>query len=195
MFILDRPLFNIGSDDEYIHTPFASFRRQSIQKQDSDPNKTYSTSIGSRIGVVYIYKQKTIHMHCILNGVDYGPFSILKIPSSSSNIETGDILISPEKRQRTCISPDQSINKYTKFWAFIDVYGATKRVRIVQLYGRKSFSIYLIDFCFFISFCSLASTLKSLCRLTIHSHLTSHDQINEFHIGNQLKSYLKFHSI
>jgi hypothetical protein len=139
-YLLDRPLFNIGGDDEYIHTPFASIRRQSIEpirKQNTDTTRTtHPTSIGSRIGVVYAFKQKSIHMHCILNGFDYGPFSILKIESST--IENDEILLPSKKRQRTCLIPDQSINEYTKFWAFVDVYGATKRVRILQLYGRKS---------------------------------------------------------
>jgi hypothetical protein len=136
-------LFNIGGGDEYVHTPFASIRRQSIEpvwKQDIDSTKTHPTSIGSRIGVVYAFKQKSIHMHCILNGFDYGPFSILKIESSS--IENDEMLLPQKKRQRTCLIPDQCINEYTKFWAFVDVYGATKRVRILQIYGRKSLSIY-----------------------------------------------------
>jgi len=182
-------LFNIGGVDEHIHTPFASIRRQSIEpvrKQDTNTINTHPTSIGSRIGVVYAFKQKSIHMHCILNGFDYGPFSILKIESSS--IKNDEILFSPKKRQRTCLIPDQSINEYTKFWAFIDVYGATKRVRIVQLYGRKflsNFSLYNLSF--------LASALKSLCRSTILSNLNSYNQINELFLGARLKSYLKFY--
>lgn len=79
-------------------------------------------------------------MHCILNGFDYGPFSILKMESSSE--ENDEIFLPVKKRQRTCLIPDQSIDEHTKFWAFIDVYGATKRVRILQLYGRKSFLRY-----------------------------------------------------
>jgi hypothetical protein len=140
--LLDRPLFNFGGVEEYIHTPFASLRRQSIepvQKQDTDTTKIHPTSIGSRIGVVYAFKENSIHMHCILNGFDYGPFSILKIESSS--IENDEILFPSKKRQRTCLIPDQSINESTKFWGFVDVYGATTRVRILQLYGRKSLSI------------------------------------------------------
>jgi len=142
-----------------------------VRKQNTDTINTHPTSIGSRIGVVYAFKQKSIHMHCILNGFDYGPFSILKIESSS--IKNDEILFSPKKRQRTCLIPDQSINEYTKFWAFIDVYGATKRVRIVQLYGP--------------------SALKSLCRSVILSNLNSYNQINELFLGARLKSYLKFY--
>jgi hypothetical protein len=131
-------LFNIDGLDDYIHTPFASVRRQSIEpvrKEDTDTTTTHPTSIGSRIGVVYTFKQKSIHMHCILNGFDYGPFAILKIESPS--LENDDILLPPKKRQRTCLIPNQSINECTKFWAFVDVYGATKKVRALQLYGRK----------------------------------------------------------
>ncbi len=134
---LDRPLFNIGSNDEYIHTPYASVRRQSIEPVKKSDIAIQPTSIGSRIGVVYGFKQKSIHMHCILNGFDYGPMSILKIDSSSE--ENDEIVYPPKKRQRTCWTPNQSINEQTKFWAFVDVYGATKRVRILQLYGRKFF--------------------------------------------------------
>jgi hypothetical protein len=137
-YLSDRPLFNIGGLDDYIHTPFASIRRQCIeplQKQNADTTNTPPTSIGSRIGVVYSFKQKSIHMHCILNGFDYGPFAILNIESPS--IENDEIFVPSKKRQRTCLVPNQSINEHTKFWAFVDVYGATKRVRILQLYGRK----------------------------------------------------------
>jgi hypothetical protein len=186
-------LFNIGGIDEYIHTPFASIRRQSIEpvrKQDTDIVNTHPTSIGSRIGVVYVFKQKSIHMHCILNGFDYGPFSILKIESPS--IENEEILFSPKKRQRTCLISDQSINEYSKFWAFVDVYGATKRVRMLQLYGRKSSLISAQIFLDIVSF-DIASTLKSLCRSTILPNLHSSDQINDFSLCTRLKSYLKFH--
>jgi hypothetical protein len=132
-------LFNIGNDDEYIHTPFASVRRQSIKPVQKPDIAIHPTSIGSRIGVVYAFKQGSIHMHCILNGFDYGPFSILKIESSSK--ENDEIVYPSKKRQRICSTPEQSINEQTKFWAFVDVYGATKRVRILQLYGRKFFFI------------------------------------------------------
>jgi hypothetical protein len=141
----DRPLFNIGGPDDYIHTPFASIRRQSIEpvrKQNDTTSTAYPTCVGSRIGVVYAFKQKSIHMHCILNGFDYGPFAILKIESPS--IENDEILLPLRKRQRTCLVPQESINESTKFWAFIDVYGATKKVRILQLYGGKSFILYYL---------------------------------------------------
>ena len=149
--LLDRPLFNIGGDDEYIHTPFASIPRQSIEpvhKPDTDPFDIHPTSIGSRIGVVYALKQKSIHMHCIFNGFDYGPFSILKIESSTDERSCPQV-----KRQRTCWMPEQSITEQTKFWAFVDVYGATKRVRIVQLYGGTCF--------FFLSIIAAISSISS----------------------------------
>ena len=180
-------MFNIGNDDEYIHTPFASVRRQCIEPVKKSDITIQPTSIGSRIGVVYAFKQNSIHMHCILNGFDYGPFSILQIESSSSK-ENDEIVQQPRKRQRTCWTPDQFINEQTKFWAFVDVYGATKRVRILQLYGRKfSFISANVTSLFFI-----ASSLKNLCRSTILAHLKSYDSINEFYLGSRLKSYLKF---
>lgn len=102
-------------------------------------------------------------MHCILNGFDYGPFSILKMESSSE--ENDEIFLPVKKRQRTCLIPDQSIDEHTKFWAFIDVYGATKRVRILQLYGRKSFLLFFVVnnlFFFFLSILSSKYIEKSL---------------------------------
>ncbi|UJR22312.1 hypothetical protein I4U23_025374 [Adineta vaga] len=168
-----RPLFNFGSIDTYIHTPFASVRRQeleSIRKAKSDDANICPSCTGSRIGVVYALKYKSIHMHSILNGFDYGPFAILQTESSVT--ETDEIYFPPKKRQRTFLNSPKPINEHTKFWAFVDVYGGTTRVRIVQLYGP--------------------STLRSLCRSTLLSNLQSDDQINILPLHNQLKLYLKF---
>lgn len=107
----------MNAPTEYIHTPFASIRRQSIESVPNEDRPIYSTNIGSRIGVVYAVKEGSIHMHCILNGQDYGPFAIIK--------------------------SDKTIDEQTKFWAFIDVYGATEKVRVVQIYGRKFFKMIL----------------------------------------------------
>lgn len=137
----------MNSLDEYIHTPFASIRRQSIEPTPNEERPIYSMNTGSRIGVVYAIKEGSIHMHCIANGQDYGPFAIIK--------------------------SDKTIDEQTKFWAFIDVYGATEKVRVIQVYGP--------------------STLKSLCRSVIVSRLQSSDQIDKFlFFHKQLQSYLKF---
>ena len=92
------------------HTPFASIHRESIEpvrKQDNDITCTHPTSIGSRIGIVYALKQKAIHMHCILNGFDYGPFAILDIDTPS--IENDEIFYPTEKTSTNLFSTN-SIN-------------------------------------------------------------------------------------
>ncbi|CAF1421082.1 unnamed protein product [Adineta steineri] len=171
---LYRPLFNFGSPDDYIHTPFDSIRRQSIepvQKSNDSSTSTCPTNIGSRIGIIYALKQQSIHMHCILNGFDYGPFTVLNIGSSTT--ENNEIILPSKKHQATYMKSKKSINKYTKFWAFVDVYGATKKVRIIQLYGP--------------------SPLKHLCRLKILSNLKSNDLIDTIFLNSRLQSYLKFY--
>ena len=134
-------MFNFGSADEYIHTPYASVRRQELEpvgKSNPEITNKCPTSTGSRIGVLYALKYKSIHMHSIINGFDYGPFAILN--TESPIIENDEICcLPPKKRQRTFPNSSKPINEHTKFWAFVDVYGATTRVRIVQLYGRKYF--------------------------------------------------------
>lgn len=70
---------------------------------------------GSRIGVVYVptERDKTKgEMHFIINGVDQGPC-------------TKDIPIGREPLH-----------------VVIDVYGTTKQIRLIQLYGSK-FTLYL----------------------------------------------------
>ena len=121
---LDRPLFNIGGPDDLVHTPYASFRRASIEPVRTHES-SYPTSLGSRVGVVYAFKQQSIRLHCILNGHDYGPLAILRF---------GDPVQPVRKRQRTC---GTLVNEQVKLWAFVDVYGATKSVRIIQLYGGQ----------------------------------------------------------
>ena len=63
------------------------------------------TDIGSRIGIVYIIKNGRAELHFILNGEDQGPCE-KDIP-----YEDGPL------------------------YAVVDVYGTTKQVRIIQLYG------------------------------------------------------------
>ncbi|CAF0980077.1 unnamed protein product [Adineta ricciae] len=171
---LYRPLFNFGSADDYIYTPYASVRRQELEpvgKSNSEMSHQCPTSIGSRIGVLYALKYKSIHMHSVINGFDYGPFAILN--TESPIIENDEICLPPKKRQRTFPNSSKPINQHTKFWAFVDVYGATTRVRIVQLYGPSS--------------------LRSRCRSMILSSLESFDQIDALSLNNHLKLYLKFH--
>ncbi len=63
------------------------------------------TDVGSRIGIVYVIKNDQAEMHFIINGEDQGP-CVKGIPYKEGPL-----------------------------YAVVDVYGTTKRVRIVQLYG------------------------------------------------------------
>ena len=75
------------------------------------------TDVGSRIGIVYVIKNKRAEMHFIINGEDQGPYA-KDIPYEDGPLH-----------------------------AVIDVYGTTKQVRIIQLYGGElqkcaSYSLY-----------------------------------------------------
>jgi hypothetical protein len=97
-------------------------------------NRCENTSLGSRVGVVFSFKQQSIRVHCILNGQDYGPLAILRFGSPLTG--NGDSMQPVSKRHRTCAT---MVNEHVKLWAFVDVYGATKRVRVIQLYGGQRF--------------------------------------------------------
>lgn len=75
------------------------------------PHDILPTDVGSRIGVVYVPggrgKSDVAEMHFIINGEDQGPCS-------------RDIPL-----------------KEGPLYAVVDVYGTTKQVRIIQLYGGK----------------------------------------------------------
>jgi neuralized-like protein 2 len=78
--------------------------------QDGGCVEISPTDTGSRIGVVYLptpHDQDKAEMHFIINGEDQGPC-------------TKDI---PYKEKA--------------LYAVVDVYGTTKQVRIIQLYGGE----------------------------------------------------------
>ncbi|XP_076061085.1 neuralized-like protein 2 isoform X2 [Oratosquilla oratoria] len=101
------------------------------------------TDEGSRIGVIYIPKGELAEMHYIINGEDQGAFT-KKLPY-----------------------------KEAPLFVVVDVYGTTKQVRIVQLYGVGS--------------------LKSACRDTILKHIAQHG-VNALPLPRMLKDYLLFES-
>ncbi|KAG0719039.1 Neuralized-like protein 2 [Chionoecetes opilio] len=101
------------------------------------------TDEGSRIGVIYLPRGHLAEMHYIINGEDQGAFT-KKLPF-----------------------------QHAPLYAVVDVYGTTKQVRIVQLYGVTS--------------------LKSACRDIIVKHIAQHG-VNALPLPRTLKDYLLFES-
>ncbi|KAB7503711.1 Neuralized-like protein 2 [Armadillidium nasatum] len=100
------------------------------------------TDEGSRIGVVYLPKGNLAEMHYIINGEDQGAFT-RKLPYKDAPL-----------------------------FAVVDVYGATKQVRIIQLYGG-------------------VASLKKMCRTTILRHIAMHG-IKSLPLPRTLKEYLLY---
>ena len=107
---------SVLGDSEIIHTPQGAFNR-SLLLPLNRLNCIYSnlrhkdnilpTDIGSRIGIMYHIADNSADMHFIINGEDQGP-CFKGIPHQSGPLH-----------------------------AVVDVYGTTKQVRIIQLYGGK----------------------------------------------------------
>ncbi|XP_014677849.1 PREDICTED: neuralized-like protein 2 [Priapulus caudatus] len=97
------------------------------------------TDIGSRIGVMYIPAGDYAEMHFIINGEDQGPCAT-EIP-----------------------------HREAPLYAVVDVYGTTKQVRIVQLYGVTS--------------------LQSACREVILQCTSNTDCLP---LPSKLKDYLRY---
>uniref|UniRef100_A0A1B6CWB2 Neuralized-like protein 2 n=1 Tax=Clastoptera arizonana TaxID=38151 RepID=A0A1B6CWB2_9HEMI len=115
----------------------------SIPSQDILP-----TDVGSRIGIVYVPQSRSSNgelaeMHFIINGEDQGPCS-KGIP-----LRKGPL------------------------YAVIDVYGTTKQVRIIQLYG--------------------VATLQSLCRDAILQHIQK-TAVSSLPLPKTLIEYLMYQS-
>lgn len=102
------------------------------------------TDVGSRIGVMYTAKGDLAEMHFIINGEDQGPCAT-NIPFRSAPL-----------------------------YAVVDVYGTTKQVHIVQLYG--------------------VATLQSACRDAILQHITK-TAVSSLPLPRKLKEYLMYQSI
>lgn len=102
------------------------------------------TDVGSRIGVMYIHRGDFAEMHFIVNGEDQGPCAT-DIPYKNGPL-----------------------------FAVVDVYGTTKQVRIVQLYGVAS--------------------LQSACRDAILQHITK-TAVSSLPLPKKLKEYLMYQSL
>ena len=117
---------SILGDGELVHTAKGGFKRSLLKplpqitamdtdgmSSDSSSSDTNSdtcilpTDVGSRIGIVYVIKDNQAEMHFIINGEDQGP-CVKGIPYQEGPL-----------------------------YAVVDVYGTTKRVRIIQLYGGR----------------------------------------------------------
>ncbi len=121
---------SILGEGEYVYTAKGAFKRSllkplpQITAMDSEEVNTSGvssdssssesgdqsilpTDVGSRIGIVYVIKDNKAEMHFIINGEDQGPCS-KGIPYNDGPL-----------------------------YAVVDVYGTTKQVRMIQLYGGK----------------------------------------------------------
>ncbi|XP_042206244.1 uncharacterized protein LOC121855409 isoform X1 [Homarus americanus] len=101
------------------------------------------TDEGSRIGVIYLPRGNVAEMHYIINGEDQGAFT-KKLPYREAPL-----------------------------YAVVDVYGTTKQVRIVQVYGGT------------------LTSLKATCRDIILKHIAQHG-VNALPLPQKLKDYLLF---
>ncbi|XP_069953613.1 neuralized-like protein 2 isoform X1 [Cherax quadricarinatus] len=119
------------------------FTAPSGQKITLKRDNILPTDEGSRIGIIYLPRGNLAEMHYIINGEDQGAFT-KKLPY-----------------------------KEAPLYAVVDVYGTTKQVRIVQLYGVAS--------------------LKSACRETILKHIAQRG-VNALPLPQRLKDYLLFES-
>lgn len=98
------------------------------------------TDIGSRIGVMYVpTSAREADMHFIINGEDQGACT-RNIPFASAPLHV-----------------------------VVDVYGATKQVRIIQLYGGKSDGSIVLVLTLTVIICSTNITISmSRCNFTTH---------------------------
>ena len=136
--LCEEPYVSIIGDGEYVHTSRGAFRRSLLRPlpmitsmemedssgggsplvssdssdNDSSDQNMLPTDMGSRIGIVYVIRGDTAQLHFIINGEDQGPWA-KDIPYQDGPL-----------------------------YAVVDVYGTTKQVRIIQLYGGKS-SLFL----------------------------------------------------
>ena len=101
-------------------TIFDSTSQDSLNSLESASATSHSeilpTDTGSRIGIFYVVRDNRAEMHFIFNGEDQGPYA-KDIPYDEGPL-----------------------------YAVIDVYGTTKQVRIVQLYGGKNYKDTFLTF-------------------------------------------------
>ncbi|KAJ9591809.1 hypothetical protein L9F63_001626 [Diploptera punctata] len=144
----DKPDGWVLGDGHNVRTSRGSIPRSLLRPSPSSPAEDIlPTDVGSRIGVVYVPSSSRgddyAEMHFIINGVDQGPCT-RDIPYKEGPLH-----------------------------AVIDVYGTTKQVRIVQLYG--------------------VATLQSACRDAILQHITK-TAVSSLPLPKMLKEYLLYQS-
>ena len=116
------PYQSILGDSEVIHTPRGTVSRSmllplgQLQQRGVDSKNVFDEKswnsilpfdVGSKIGIMYRTVDHLADMHFIINGEDQGP--------SATGIDC----------------------RHGPLYAVVDVYGTTKQVRIVQLYGGR----------------------------------------------------------
>ncbi|VDI37569.1 neuralized-like protein 2 [Mytilus galloprovincialis] len=145
----------LGSDAEVVHTPRGSFSRSlllplgklNLQNRNGDnisasqKDNVLPTDVGSRIGIMYTVVNNSAEMHFIINGEDQGP-CVRNIPYNNGALH-----------------------------AVVDVYGTTKQVRIIQLYG--------------------VSSLQNACRNRILQLIAKKD-ISNLPLPTKLKQFLNY---
>lgn len=104
------------------------------------------TDVGSRVGVMYVVQGNAAQMHFIFNGEDQGAYSV-DIPYQEGAL-----------------------------YAVVDVYGTTKQVRIVQLYGDHLNKV---------------ASLQSVCRHTILQRIPF-SAVFSLPLPQKLKDYLSY---
>lgn len=151
----DEPYQSVIGETDIVQTPQGSFSRSlllplgKLFPSNKSGNNSYHvpkknvlpTDVGSRIGIMYKVNGDTAEMRFIINGEDQGPCARY-IPYQGGNLH-----------------------------AVVDVYGTTKQVRIIQLYG--------------------VSTLQNACRDRI-LQLTSEDDLNKLPLPKKLKQFLRY---
>ncbi|CAF0826001.1 unnamed protein product [Didymodactylos carnosus] len=130
---LYKPVFGIGNYD-WIITPFGKTERKTILPvRQYDPKEDCPTDVGGRVGLIFAHKKKTIHVHSIMNGFDCGPFEILRFDNNTD--DSDDSHASDQDNSHHRFTSSHKVNSDVKLWAVIDVYGGTKKIRIIQLYS------------------------------------------------------------
>lgn len=143
---------SVLGDMEIIHTPQGAFSRNLLlplnrlntmysNNSNRSQDNILPTDVGSRIGVMFCVVDNGAEMHFIINGEDQGP-CVKNIPYQSGPLH-----------------------------AVIDVYGTTKQVRIVQLYG--------------------VSTLQNVCRDQILQRLKK-EEVSHLPLPKKIKQFLRY---
>lgn len=147
---------SVLGDSDIVYTPQGSFSRNlllplvrlNLNKNGESPSSSLPkdnlpTDIGSRIGIMYRVIGDSAEMHFIINGEDQGPCA-RNIPYQNGPLH-----------------------------AVVDVYGTTKQVRIIQLYG--------------------VSSLQNACRDRILQMVRREEEdINNLPLPKKLKQFLRY---